>query len=633
MDEGKNPEEEADQHHDLRSGSGPTSSETSRSNEVDLRRRGGDHDQEGDRQEELVSGRAVLLPQLEGSHSTADQSDGDVTSTKTGTTNAANQKPPLPRLADNPSRFVGARATKGSDCTVTNPTKGSDCAAPTSLREPKDLLHFSSCFESGNLKYAVFRGVTRVVRKTDESCFEREAASSGSTSATATVQMPRAEAPSKPTAPPIAGGGAVAVSSSGGTTNGAVDAAATGSSAPAAPADPPPPKTESSFSWIPCYDLVLDHDTNTQGHTQWFYFGIRNVRRNQTVRLRIVNNCKGSSLFHYGMKPLIWSEAHAKKVLAERVGGPSATEGAEAAAAAVAKAAAAAAFGGVGVPVPEGIALGGPSTAAGGVFPQGAFVSAASGGPSASSSSSKTSSNSNANEDLLSVLWRPMGENVTYARNSIPRGGKPTSRVPRPDPYQTDTGAATNDHDEAPPLLGGLTNTFFSGGSSYGGLSSSNSASLVGSVTSSTTAASFRALGGVGGEDVAEVAGALETLSKQTTVAGAAKGPRSNGISNNGAHRNPNGFYFTLSFDLTFEVSIGCSSSPADRGYCTAQNVPGHLPADISDVDVCDSPECVVLYLCVVHFTSAPLGESTFPSGFPAVLGAGRSSRSRTAAH
>ena len=111
------------------------------------------------------------------------------------------------------------------------------------------------------------------------------------------------------------------------------------------------------------------------------------------------------------------------------------------------------------------------------------------------------------------------------------------------------------------------------------------------------------------------------------------KGPRSNGISNNGAHRNPNGFYFTLSFDLTFEVSIGCSSSPADRGYCTAQNVPGHLPADISDVDVCDSPECVVLYLCVVHFTSAPLGESTLPSGIPVVLGAGRSSRSRTAAH
>lgn len=65
-----------------------------------------------------------------------------------------------------------------------------------------------------------------------------------------------------------------------------------------------PSDSAASYTSIPCYDLVLDHDTNTQGHTQWFYFAIRNMKKGETVRLRMVNNCKGTSLFNQGMKPV-----------------------------------------------------------------------------------------------------------------------------------------------------------------------------------------------------------------------------------------------------------------------------------------------------------------------------------------
>jgi len=57
------------------------------------------------------------------------------------------------------------------------------------------------------------------------------------------------------------------------------------------------------------YDLVLENDVHTRGHTQWFYFAVRNGRRGQTVRFRIVNMSKAKSLFRLGMKPVVWSEA------------------------------------------------------------------------------------------------------------------------------------------------------------------------------------------------------------------------------------------------------------------------------------------------------------------------------------
>lgn len=62
---------------------------------------------------------------------------------------------------------------------------------------------------------------------------------------------------------------------------------------------------------VATYDLVLDNDVNTRGHTQWFYFAVRGGCRGQRVRLRILNMSKSQSLFRRGMKPVAWSEAQA----------------------------------------------------------------------------------------------------------------------------------------------------------------------------------------------------------------------------------------------------------------------------------------------------------------------------------
>eukprot|EP00746_Dinoflagellata_sp_MGD_P014969 gnl/MRDRNA2_/MRDRNA2_133087_c0_seq1.p1 gnl/MRDRNA2_/MRDRNA2_133087_c0~~gnl/MRDRNA2_/MRDRNA2_133087_c0_seq1.p1 ORF type:complete len:1267 (+),score=232.99 gnl/MRDRNA2_/MRDRNA2_133087_c0_seq1:84-3884(+) len=59
------------------------------------------------------------------------------------------------------------------------------------------------------------------------------------------------------------------------------------------------------------YDLVLDNDVNTRGHTQWFYFALRGGQQGQKVRFRIINMSKSQSLFRQGMRPLAWSEARA----------------------------------------------------------------------------------------------------------------------------------------------------------------------------------------------------------------------------------------------------------------------------------------------------------------------------------
>lgn len=65
------------------------------------------------------------------------------------------------------------------------------------------------------------------------------------------------------------------------------------------------------------YDLVLENDVNTRGHTQWFYFAVRNGRPGSTVRLRIINMSKAKSLFRLGMRPVAWSEARASRLASE----------------------------------------------------------------------------------------------------------------------------------------------------------------------------------------------------------------------------------------------------------------------------------------------------------------------------
>ena len=56
------------------------------------------------------------------------------------------------------------------------------------------------------------------------------------------------------------------------------------------------------------YNLLMQNDINTTGHTQWFYFQVKNTRKNMSVKFNIMNYTKADSLFNYGMKVSIYSE-------------------------------------------------------------------------------------------------------------------------------------------------------------------------------------------------------------------------------------------------------------------------------------------------------------------------------------
>lgn len=61
------------------------------------------------------------------------------------------------------------------------------------------------------------------------------------------------------------------------------------------------------------YNLLLQNDVNTQGHTQWFFFRVSNTKKGHSVRYNMLNLAKPDSLFNHGMKPLIYSENKAKE--------------------------------------------------------------------------------------------------------------------------------------------------------------------------------------------------------------------------------------------------------------------------------------------------------------------------------
>lgn len=71
-------------------------------------------------------------------------------------------------------------------------------------------------------------------------------------------------------------------------------------------------KNNDEKNTIDTYDLILQNDINTRGHNQWFYFKITNTRKNQKIRINIVNLVKKESLFSYGLKPLTYSEKNSK---------------------------------------------------------------------------------------------------------------------------------------------------------------------------------------------------------------------------------------------------------------------------------------------------------------------------------
>lgn len=51
------------------------------------------------------------------------------------------------------------------------------------------------------------------------------------------------------------------------------------------------------------YDLFLRSDTNTRGHTNWYYFKVNNQDFLGTVQLNICNMGKTKTLYNKGMKP------------------------------------------------------------------------------------------------------------------------------------------------------------------------------------------------------------------------------------------------------------------------------------------------------------------------------------------
>lgn len=58
------------------------------------------------------------------------------------------------------------------------------------------------------------------------------------------------------------------------------------------------------------YDLFLRIDSNTRGHTSWYFFKVNNTKKGHKVRFNIVNLSRSESLYQQGMKPYVFSEKH-----------------------------------------------------------------------------------------------------------------------------------------------------------------------------------------------------------------------------------------------------------------------------------------------------------------------------------
>ena len=54
-------------------------------------------------------------------------------------------------------------------------------------------------------------------------------------------------------------------------------------------------------------------DTNTKGHTQWYYFSVTNMRKDIRYKFNFTNYMKPTSLYSAGMRPLMYSETMAKE--------------------------------------------------------------------------------------------------------------------------------------------------------------------------------------------------------------------------------------------------------------------------------------------------------------------------------
>lgn len=68
------------------------------------------------------------------------------------------------------------------------------------------------------------------------------------------------------------------------------------------------------------YDLVLQPDINTRGHTQWFFFAVSNTRAGRQYRFNIINLLKEDSLYNNGMLPLMHSERQMRTKVGTHLG-------------------------------------------------------------------------------------------------------------------------------------------------------------------------------------------------------------------------------------------------------------------------------------------------------------------------
>lgn len=56
------------------------------------------------------------------------------------------------------------------------------------------------------------------------------------------------------------------------------------------------------------YDLILQNDINTKGYTQWFFFSVKNAKKNTPYTFNIINLVRKNTLYKQGLKPLVFSE-------------------------------------------------------------------------------------------------------------------------------------------------------------------------------------------------------------------------------------------------------------------------------------------------------------------------------------
>ena len=62
------------------------------------------------------------------------------------------------------------------------------------------------------------------------------------------------------------------------------------------------------------FDLFLRIDSNTRGHTQWFYFSVSNGNKLGAIRFNICNLTKPRTLYEQGMRPYVFSKRKMEKM-------------------------------------------------------------------------------------------------------------------------------------------------------------------------------------------------------------------------------------------------------------------------------------------------------------------------------